>query len=107
MLFIPLNLSRFTDNKLMMETHTLSLRIIVKPSEITDRSTHFKINKLGNLLYYSPVNKDLLWITGDGTLPCVSEEQVEMHRRMFKIIPQMRSGNLKDGFYSKNIEVAQ
>ena len=107
MLFIPLNLSRFTDNKLMMETHTLSLINIVIPSETTDLSTHFKINKLGNFLYYSPLNKDLLWITGDGELPCVSEEQVEMHRRMFKIIPQMRTGKLKDGFYSKNVELAE
>ena len=103
MLFIPLNLIRFTDNKLMMKTHTLSFRNIIMPSEITDRSTHFKIIRLGNLLYYSPVNKDLLWITGDGALPCVSEEQVKMHRRMFKITPQMRTEDLKDGFYSKSV----
>jgi hypothetical protein len=57
----------------------------------------------GNMKYYSPNKPIFFWITGNGKLPCVNEEQLNYFETNFNIFPQMRGTNLGDGFYSQKI----
>ena len=59
--------------------------------------TYFFINTIINV----PTTIDFFWGTGDLELPALNKEQLEYFKTYFNIIPQQRTENLKDGFYSK------
>jgi hypothetical protein len=59
----------------------------------------------GNLLYYSPQKPPFFWLTGNGALPCVNKEQLDYFETNFHYVPQLRTENLKDGFYPKKIKL--
>ncbi len=102
-LFLPVNLNHFSNHKFMLEISNFSFKNIVFPYKNTKNNTAFTIVKLGNLKYNSPINNDFFWINGDGDLPCVNKDQIEYFKKYFRTIPQMRTNDLKDGFYAKQL----
>ncbi|WPO77383.1 LIC_10190 family membrane protein [Flavobacterium sp. KACC 22761] len=102
-LFVPINLNRFANHKFMMQISNFSITNIVFPYKNTKNDTNFETIYLGNLNYNSPINNGFFWSNGDGDLPCVNKEQIEYFKKYFKTIPQMRTDDLKDGFYAKQL----
>lgn len=102
-LMIPFNLSLFTTNVHLKNNSTLSVSEIVFPHSNSKFDLNYQSIKNGNLLYNSPINNTFFWGTGDGPLPCVNKDQLKYFEVYYKIIPQMRTTNLKDGFCAKNI----
>ena len=101
-LLIPINLNIFTKNKFVLSTSNFSVENIVYPYKNTKSNTTFEYLQNGNLHFYSPVENDFFWSSGDGELPCVNKAQIEYFNYYYKVKPQMRTSNLKDGFYAKN-----
>lgn len=101
-LLIPINLNIFTKNKFVLSTSNFSAKNIFFPYKNTKSNTTFEYLQNGNLHFYSPVENDFFWSSGDGKLPCVNKTQIEYFDYYYKIKPQMRTTNLKDGFYAKN-----
>jgi hypothetical protein len=56
-----------------------------------------------NTILNTPINIDFFWATGDSPLPGLQKQQYDYFKYYFHVIPVMRTGNLKDGFYSKKI----
>lgn len=102
-LFVPINLASFTNNKSMMENSNFSISNIIFPNKNTKNDTTFEAIQLGNFKYNSPVKNDFFWANGNGELPCVNKQQIDYFRNYFHIIPQMRTNDLKDGFYAKKL----
>lgn len=107
LLFVPIQLSSFTTNKFMAENSNFSFLEIIFPLENTKSKTDFEVITIGNLKYNSPVENEFFYGTGNGELPCVNKTQVEYYQKYFGVIPQMRSGDLKDGFCSKSVEMEE
>lgn len=103
-LFVPVNLNRFSNYKFMMELSNFSTKNIVFPYVNTKNTTSFEVIQLGNLKYNSPIQNDFFWASGNGSLPCVNKDQIEYFKKYFYIIPQLRTSKLKDGFYAKKIK---
>ncbi|MCV2487079.1 hypothetical protein OD917_19260 [Flavobacterium sp. SH_e] len=102
-LFFPFNLSKFANHKSLMEISTFSTNNIVFPYQNSKSNTTFENIQLGNLKYNSPQKNDFLWASGNGDLPCVNKKQIDTFEKYFQYIPQMRTNELKDGFYAKKI----
>lgn len=100
-LFIPIQINHLTNNLIVQKIEVLNLNSFLLPKQETEIS--FEKITVGNLNYNSPVDTKLFWITGNGNLPCVSKDQINYFQNNFHIIPQLRTKNLKDGFYSKNL----
>lgn len=103
LIITPFNLSLFTSNVYLKNNSTFSLNEIIFPHKNSRFDNDYEIIKNGNLQYNSPSNSVFFWGTGDGELPCVNKEQIKYFEMYYKIKPQMRTTNLKDGFYAKNI----
>jgi hypothetical protein len=101
--FLPVNLNRFSNYKFMMEISNFSSTNIIFPHKNTKFDTPFETIKKGNLIYNSPIKNDFFWSSGDGNLPSVNKEQIEYFEKYFHIIPQLRTKNIKDGFYAKEL----
>lgn len=101
--FVSFNLNRFSNHNFMIKTSSFSKENIVFPHKNTKYNTAFIPIRLGNFTYNSPINCDFFWAEGDGNLPCVNKDQIEYFKKYFNIIPQMRTNNLKDGFYAKEL----
>jgi len=65
---------------------------------------YLKFN-VGNLIFESPDESSFFWITGNGELPCVNKQQIDYFKSNYNYIPQLRTNNLKDGFYAKRIQI--
>ena len=87
----------------MMELSTFSKDEILFPHKNTKNETDFEVIQLGNFQYNSPLQNDFFWASGNGNLPCVKKEQIAYFKKYFYIIPQMRTNDLKGGFYAKKI----
>lgn len=103
MVLVPLNFSVFTTNKLLSENSTFKLNESIFPHSNSKKQNQFYKAKIGNLEYNSPMDNSFFWGTGDGVLPCVNTKQLEYFKNQFHYIPQLRTNNLKEGFYSKKI----
>lgn len=101
-LLIPINLNYFTKNKFVLSSSNFSTKNIIFPYKNTKFNTTFEYLQNGNLHFYSPVENDFFWSSGDGKLPCVNKDQIEYFNYYYKVKPQMRTTNLKDGFYAKS-----
>lgn len=101
-LLTPINLKALTNNKHTLATSTFSAKNIIFPYKNTKFDTAFETIQNGNLHFYSPVENDFFWSSGDGKLPCVNKDQIEYFNYYYKVKPQMRTTDLKDGFYAKN-----
>ena len=98
-LFYPIKTSallQYADKPLKLENS-------IFPSKNSNVNTTYHKAKIDNLSYFSPNSKTYIWVTGDGNLPCVNTKQVEYFKRKLGYIPQLRTTNLKDGFYSMPI----
>jgi len=103
--FSPINLNSFTNNKYLQADSNFILENTVVPKSNSKYNYIYEVEKIGNLKYNNPTNVDFFWITGDGDLPSVRKLQLEYFKERLHYIPQLRTGNLKDGFYSKPVEV--
>jgi hypothetical protein len=102
-LFLPVNLNRFSNHKFMLEISNFSIENIIFPYKNTKSDVAFEPIQLGNLKYYSPLTNDFFWANGNGDLPCVDKQQIDYFEKYFRVIPQMRTKDLKDGFYAKQL----
>ncbi|WP_284652027.1 LIC_10190 family membrane protein [Flavobacterium terrisoli] len=104
LVFVPMSFSALTQNKLLTSNNTFRLENAVTPKPNTKENLGFiKVTK-GNLDYNTPANTSLFWITGNGTLPCVNDEQVHYFETYFHVIPQLRGKTLGEGFYAKKVK---
>jgi len=106
-LMAPINLNTFTNNKRALTASSFSAKNIIFPYKNSKLNTEFEHLKNGNLNFYSPINNDFFWGSGDGNLPCVNKKQIEYFNYYYHVKPQMRTCDLKDGFYSKNTSKEQ
>ncbi|MDQ6469379.1 hypothetical protein RB619_01900 [Flavobacterium sp. LHD-80] len=102
-LLVPINLNRFSNHKFMLEISNFSTENIIHPYQNSKSNSAFRIIQSGNLKYNSPVKNDFFWANGDGELPCVDKVQIDYFIKYFHIVPQMRTNDLKDGFYAKKL----
>ena len=77
---------------------------LVVPKPVTQHPTQKSIAITeGNLTYFSPEKNVFFYATSDAPLPSVNKLQVDYYKYHLKIVPQLRTKRLKDGFYSKKI----
>jgi len=101
LLFFQFNYSSLTKNQFLRENSSFSIRNLLFPYQNSKLKTTFHLVKNGNLRYYSPDSKTFFWANGNGKVPCVNEVQINYFGSRFHYVPQQRSENIKDGFYSK------
>ncbi|MEK8179844.1 hypothetical protein WMW71_05780 [Flavobacterium buctense] len=101
LVFVPMSFSVLTQNKLLAENNPFQLESVIHPKPNTKEKLDFNEDSKGNLNYFSPVNVELFWITGNGNLPCVNKEQLDYFETNFHVIPQLRGQTLSEGFYAK------
>ncbi|HET8838190.1 MAG TPA: hypothetical protein VFM82_04270 [Flavobacteriaceae bacterium] len=102
-IFLPINLNSFTKDRFAMPLTTFEFSYLLLPHGNSKTYSNYKIQKEGNLKYFSPVSSDNIWITGDGPLPTINSEQIKFFKENFGIVPQLRTDALEDGFYSKKV----
>jgi len=103
LVFIPMSFSKLTDNKSLATSNTFHLKNCLIPEPNTRENQKYLSLLIGNMKYSSPNKPIFFWITGNGNLPCVNEEQLNYFETNFFVIPQMRGANLGDGFCSQKI----
>jgi hypothetical protein len=95
-------------NELHQKAGGLSLKQLCLPETNTKfGNMTFTLQKTGNLNYYSPAENFFFYGTANGPLPCINEVQVNYLEHKFGIVPQLRTGDIKDGFYSAPVEKKQ
>jgi len=102
-LFLPIDLNNFSNYKFMQSVSNFSFRNTIYPYKNTKSDRPFETIVDGNLKYHSPLNNDFFWGSGNGDLPCVNKVQIAYFKKYFYIVPQMRTNNMKDGFYPKKV----
>ncbi len=93
-----------TSTLIAFKDEPLRLENAVFPCGNSNIKTTYFSTKIGNLNYFSPDKETYIWVTGDGNLPCLNTKQVEYFKKKLGYIPQQRTANLKDGFYSMPIK---
>ncbi len=90
-----------TQNELNQQPESLKWSQLWLP-EKNSKYSHVKFEKitLGNLQYYSPNPNFFFYGTADGPLPCTNADFVNHLYNNYSFIPQLRDGNLSNGFYS-------
>lgn len=107
--FIPLlfsiNVSNWKNSSFMPdELSAYQIESLIFPAENSMYEFNYETVSEGNLEYNSPVGqKEFFWITGDGELPCVNKEMIDFFKKWHHIRPQLRTGNVKDGFYAEKL----
>ena len=102
---IAIQIFPFKNDILLKNTDKQSLKIenSIFPSENSTLNKPYVKSEIGNMNYTSPDSTNYIWITGNGNLPCVNRKQIQYLRKKLGYIPQQRTTNLKDGFYSMPI----
>ncbi len=103
-LYMPVDLNRFSNYKFMQRISNFSAHNYIYPYKNTKYDSGFEKVSDGNLTYNSPVYNAFFWGSGDGDLPCVNKVQVAYFEKYYYFRPQLRTGNLKDGFYAQKIK---
>ena len=103
--FVPLSYTRLTTNAFIGANSVFKSSNFVVPQPNSKWNQKFVVHANGNLLYYSPQKPPFFWLTGNGALPCVNKEQLDYFETNFHYVPQLRTENLKDGFYPKKIKL--
>lgn len=101
-LFVPLNLKSLARNEHAVATSNFSIQNIIFPYQNSKYKTGFERMENEYFYYNSPKNIDFFWGTADGEIPCVNKAQIEYFDQKYNVKPQMRSDDLKDGFYAKD-----
>lgn len=97
----PISISKLTTNvhHQLSKNFSITQLIIPQPSS-KYYDMKFEVKEKGNLLYYSPQENFFFYGTANGNLPCVNEAYLNYFYYNCNFYPQMRSSDLKDGFYS-------
>jgi hypothetical protein len=105
-LLFPLNVEKIkTQKNSANSTFAFRLENLIIPPSNSGMDYEFETIKDGNLLYHSPIiDHRFYWVTGNGELPSVQKQLLESYRKYLQIRPQMRTQNLKDGFYAEKID---
>lgn len=101
-LFIPMNLKSLARNEHAVATSNFSMTNIIFPYQNSKYQTDFKLIEDEHFYYNSPTTIDFFWGTANGEIPCVNKKQIEYFDKKYNVKPQMRSDDLKDGFYAKD-----
>jgi len=101
--FLPIDLNNFSNYKFMQSISNFKLQNSIYPYKNTKSDRPYETIVDGNLKYHSPLNNDFFWGSGNGDLPCVNKVQIAYFKKYFYIVPQMRTNNMKDGFYPKKV----
>lgn len=102
-LLIPISYGSLTENKFLGQNSTFHLKNIAIPEPNSKWKPEFRGGSVGNMHYHSPLDTSFFWVTGNGELPCINTVQLEYFHQGFFYIPQQRSIELKDGFYSQKV----
>lgn len=102
-LFYPIKLSQLTNNDFHLDLSHFSTTYLIKPHKNSQYSKVSKPLQFESTIINTPTNIDFFWGTGDVDLPALKKEQLEYFKTYYHIIPQQRTENLKDGFYSKTL----
>jgi hypothetical protein len=103
LVFVPVSFGNLTPTTLLTQNSTFHLKNILIPEPNSKWKQEYKGGSVGNMSYHSPIDTSLFWVTGDGKLPCVDEEQIKYFEEGFFYIPQQRSTDLNDGFYAQKV----
>jgi hypothetical protein len=91
-------------NKMNQQTDNFSWSQMVFPeSNSRFEKSSFEMHTEGNLTYFSPIPNFFFYGTANGTLPCTNVKIICSNKKKLHVLPQMRTQNLKDGFYSKTV----
>lgn len=102
-LLIPFGAESFSTNPLMdRDKNTFEIDYLVQPHANIQKEYEYEIKEEGNLLYRSPIDRTF-WLTGDGEIPVLNEIMLKYTKNQFGLRPQLRTGNLKDGFYTEKM----
>ena len=101
-LFVPMNLKSLARNEHAVTTSNFSIVNSIFPYQNSKYQTDFEIIENEKFYYNSPKNIDFFWGTSDGEIPCVNKKQIDYFDKKYNVKPQMRSEDLKDGFYAKD-----
>ncbi|MDI1255934.1 MAG: hypothetical protein PSV16_07515 [Flavobacterium sp.] len=108
---LPLVISLLIDFKTLTSNKLNQKEAAIKPSqlylpELNSRygNIDFETFTEGNLKFYSPKQNFFFYGTANGPLPSTNIKIIQRFKKRYHIIPQLRTGELKDGFYSKKIE---
>ena len=100
-LFVPFNLNALTENEFQLSLSTFSTEYLIKPHPQTKYTqATYTMHQEGNLKIHTPTNIDFFWATGDCDLPCIQLQHLNDFKAYFRSVPQLRTTNLKDGFYA-------
>jgi len=99
-----INYPNISKNQLHQQKEENSWTQILIPKE-TSKYAALEFEKMsdGNLNYNSPMDNFFFYGTANGDLPCVNKVQINYLKKKYHFKPQLRTTNLGDGFYSKNI----
>ena len=100
-LLFPLNSLRFTNNSFHEVSSNFTLEYFIEPYKNSKYPKEHKVIQLNETQIYTPTQIDFFWGTGDIPLPALNKEQLDYFKLHFKVIPQQRTQDLKDGFISK------
>lgn len=93
-----------TSNKLLHRNELYKWSQILMPEKNSKYGDiEFEKIKDGNLDYNSPKENFFFYGTANGELPCVNKVQMNYLKKKYNYIPQLRTSDLGDGFYSKKI----
>lgn len=102
----PIKIEILTNNKHHQSPGEFYLsQLIIPQPNSRFHMMKFEEKTKGNLKYYSPSENFFFFGTANGDLPCVNEAYLYYFEYHYGIFPQMRSSDLKDGFYSEKIEI--
>jgi len=102
--FFTLSLTGLTENKSHSILDSFEIKFLVAPhSNSKYDQAIYETAELDGTTFFTPLNIDFFWAVGDCPLPCIQVEQYDYFRYYFKLVPAMRTEDLKDGFYSKKI----
>lgn len=84
-----------------LKTSTFSTSYLIEPHGNSRFAKDYQTINLGNTHINTPKNINFFWGTGNTPLPALNAQQLEYFKTNFKVIPQQRTEDLKDGFYFK------
>jgi hypothetical protein len=103
LVFVPMSFSTLTENKLLGQNSTFNLKNIAIPEPNSKWAQEYRGGSVGNMHFHAPIDNSFFWVTANGKLPCINTAQLDYFQKGFFIIPQQRSIELGDGFYSQKI----
>lgn len=103
LVLVPMSFNKITNNKLLGQNSTFKIKNIIIPEPNSKWKAEYKGGGVGNITYHTPIDTSFFWVTGNGDLPCVNSTQLDYFQKGFFYIPQQRSIDLSDGFYSQKV----